>query len=225
MNNKDNEKLKEYKWSKLEKFIPFFRYLPFIDFVLVSGSLAMNSLHKDSDLDVVVGTKYGRIFTTRFLTAMLFQILGVRRKADDTKESSSDKICFNHFVTSESYKLSEPHNIYWKDLYKNLIPVYGNKEKIEDFFEINSWSDRKSETFSVLSKEKNLSGKLLEIIFSSKPGDLVEKTLKNYQKKRIDKGVENGALGYKPLLTVNDKEIRLHIDTKRVEEYVKENSN
>ena len=43
-----------------------FQYVPF-DFVFAAGSMAMGTVRQDSDFDVLVGVRHGRIFTARFL--------------------------------------------------------------------------------------------------------------------------------------------------------------
>ncbi|MEX2436815.1 MAG: hypothetical protein WD471_01465, partial [Candidatus Paceibacterota bacterium] len=136
------DKLLNKKWNKLNEIIPLFRFIPFVDFVLVSGSMAIGNVKRNSDFDVLIGVKKGRIFTVRIFCYVLFSILGLARRQKDTKIQANNKLCFNHFVTSKSYKLSNKPNKYWKDLYRNLVPVYGNKVKITNFFNENSWSGR-----------------------------------------------------------------------------------
>lgn len=114
--------------------------------------MALGNVHQDSDFDVIVGAKSGRIFTARFFCILMFGLLGRRRHAKrgylprsagrqklSHREAASNKICFNHFVTPRSYCLKPPHNIYWRELYQNLVPIYGRKEKIREFFEANNW--------------------------------------------------------------------------------------
>src|SRR3989344_9230759 len=87
------------KWKKLLKKIWLFKFIPGVDFVLVAGSLATGNVNKDSDFDVIVGAKQGRIFTARFLSVLFFGLFGWRRRKLSHKESARDKICLNHFIT------------------------------------------------------------------------------------------------------------------------------
>ena len=44
-----------------------FRLIPFVDFILVAGSMAMGNPCEDSDFDVIVGVRRGRIFSAVLL--------------------------------------------------------------------------------------------------------------------------------------------------------------
>src|SRR3989344_7737796 len=72
--------LLEKKWKILQRRSRLFRYIPFIDFVLVSGSMAMGDAKENSDFDVIIGARRGRIFTVRFLCWLVFSIFGWRAK-------------------------------------------------------------------------------------------------------------------------------------------------
>jgi len=131
--------LLDLKWRKLLKLAKWFRYAPFVDFVLGAGSMAIGNVHPESDFDVIVGVREGRIFSARYGLNLIFSLLRARR-LDDFETSSRDKFCFNHFVTPATYS-KPPHNEYRKRLYANLVPICGNPEKIKEFFEANEWSE------------------------------------------------------------------------------------
>lgn len=135
--------------------------------------MALGDVHQNSDFDVIVGAKYGRLYTARFFCLFFYKILGWRRlvarnnaehtrthakhtqtHAEHTRNnaegprqfasslrwSARDGFCFNHFVTEKSYCLKPPYNVYWQELYRNLAPVFGDSEKINNFFKANSWA-------------------------------------------------------------------------------------
>jgi len=135
--------IKESKWRKFLNRAGLFQFIPFADFVLAAGSLAMGNIRKDSDFDVIIGAKFGRIFTVRFFSAAVFGLFGWRRDKESHGERASDKICLNHFVTPSNYCLRPPYNAYWQKLYENLVPIAGDKEKINAFFIANVWLDKK----------------------------------------------------------------------------------
>ena len=235
----------DQKWIKLEKRIPVFHFIPFVDFVLVAGSMALGTAKLESDFDVIVGARYGRIFTVRFLAVLLFGALGWR--ANHKNNNVADKICLNHFVTSKSYCLAPleteraltgrapPYNEYWRNLYKNLIPIYGGKQAIEKFFLDNAgWVggvgardySRLNSGKSFNSNHKNLIPRVLsistfvnstmEFLLNRKFGDFIELLLKKLQIWKIKKSIRAG-LGYKPRIRYCDEELEFHPDTKRTE--------
>lgn len=220
------DNLYQKKWQKfLTKIWPF-RYIPFVDFVLASGSLATGNMNENSDFDVIVGVKQGRIFTARFLCWLIFGLLGWRAKhpayksykSDESYKSYSNKLCFNHFVTPNAYRLSPPYNEYWKKLYKNLVPVYGDPEMIQIFFDANAdWLQErrmyKSDARHVYQK-KAVIKKFMEWRWFGIWADWLEKILKNIQIWKI-KASGNKEAGHKPRIIVSDDELQFHPNTER----------
>ena len=229
----------EKKWAKFIRRAKLFNSVPFVDFALAAGSMAMGNPHKHSDFDVIVGVKKGRIFTARFFAVIMFGLRGWRRKKAHDKnvdpKSVADKICLSHWVTGKSYRLSPPHNAYWHKLYQSLVPLTGDEGKIREFFEANDWlkprriwpsesanshelADGKPDKKFRTTRRSSLRV-ALEIILSGKLGDEVEKSLKKLQVERI-KGGLNDKNNFKPRLICSDHELEFHPDTRRIEEMI-----
>ncbi len=219
----DHNILFDQKWFKLIRRSFLFQYFPFVDFVLVAGSMALGDINKGSDFDVIVAAKNERLYTARFFCLFVYKLLGWRRR----KNKTADLFCFNHFVTEKSYQLQPPHNIYWEELYKNLVPIFGDENKVEKFLLINSkWSkmpniqNLKSNIQNDLRFKYQTSSKIkfiLEKLLSGKFGDWLENILKKYQIKKIEKFLKILPPGYKPRIIYNDSEVELHLDTRRLE--------
>lgn len=210
------------KWSKFLGRVWPFKFIPFIDLVFAAGSLATGNINENSDFDVIVGVRRGRIFTARFLCILFFELIGWRRGKNDKAESASDKICLSHFVTPDSFRLSPPHNNYWKILYSSLVPVYGSPELIQKFWDANQdWIGKRiiyQNNERHLYKKKGLIKKFKEFLLSGKIGDLIEKKLRKIQIERIGKSLKT-EIGYKPRLIFTDNELEFHPDTLRTEKY------
>lgn len=218
------EELLKKKWAEFHKRARLFNHLPFVDFVLAAGSMAMGTAKESSDFDVIVGVRPGRIFTARFLAVAIFTLRGWRRKNHNKEDklSAKDKICLNHFVTRDSYRLSPPHDEYWNKLYQSLVPLLGDKEKITAFFNENCvwmngcvlpdfarWQDSKPTIiFRILKRALN-----------GKFGDSVEKVLRRLQIRKIERGIMH-ARGYRPRIIYSDAELEFHPDTRRIEEMI-----
>ncbi|MDO8443268.1 MAG: hypothetical protein Q7S81_03390 [bacterium] len=231
------------KWNRLLRQAKFFAFIPFIEIVFVAGSMAMGSADENSDFDLIVGVKSGRIFTARFFCWFIFGIFGWRRTASAEALAKADKFCFSHFVTPGSYCLAEPRNEYWKKLYASLVPIYGDKDMIQKFYDANAdWigsaRHREDEIPSLRSGQapQSLSQRLprsvqslamterrqvksvVEKMLSGKLGVVLEKYLKKIQIKKIEKSLKT-VKQYKPRIIFNDSELEFHPDTKRIEEY------
>jgi len=213
--------LYDKKWEKFLKRAWPFRHIPFVDFVLAAGSLAYGNIRKESDFDVIVAARSGRIFTARFFCAAAFGLLGWRRKRLSHDETAADKVCLNHFVIPASYRLSPPHNVYWKNLYFNLVPVFGDPVRINEFFAVNGdWLEEEKKYRDDLRHLHKSSSRLkifFEEIFSGKFGDAIERFLKKIQVRRIERSLKSDAPGYKPRIIYSDRELEFHPDTKRIE--------
>lgn len=237
-----SEALLQKKWNKFLKIRPLFYFLPFVDFVIVAGSMALGNVHEDSDFDVILGVRPGRIFTVRGFCITFFGPLGLLQRRVGIKKSSRDKICFNHFVTPKSYTLRPPYNEYWRGLYQNIVPVYGRAEAVRNFFRANEWAPR-SKIFNAMPAgrqekywqdiDSNHQGGILkyttrgfriffEFVLGGRVGDWIEKIAKKFQLLRIgiEKSIKRGEVVYKPRLRFDDEELEFHPDTRRIEEMI-----
>src|SRR3989344_5349480 len=208
------------KWEKFLKRVRPFRFVPFVEFVLAAGSLATGRVHESSDFDVIVGTRQGRIFTTRFFAVIIFKIFGYHRRGIDHKGDAADKICLNHFVTERKYRLDPPHAGSWMELYQSLVPVMGNEENIKRFFEANDWIApkriyRRDERY--MGRGDSSIKRFLEWILGGKIGDQLER-LKFVQIHEIKKGLKR-ALEHRGRISWSDDELEFHpegaLDTQR----------
>src|SRR3989344_7208572 len=229
------------KWQKFLSRVWLFKFIPFVDFVLAAGSLATGNRHENSDFDVIVGVRQGRIFTARAFCILAFGFFGWRRRGvhksisyanaqvDKLNESdlktyklknlqTKDRFCFNHFVTPAAYRLSEPHNDYWKKLYSSLAPVYGEPAAVQKFFDANAgWAgSRKADIQDnrYLYKKIGLIARFREKILSGALGDWLEQKIKAIQIQRIEKSLKTDS-GYKPRIIYSDNELEFHPNTSR----------
>lgn len=205
----------EYKWKIFGKRSKLFKYVPFVEFVLVAGSMVTGRVHEKSDFDIILGVRSGRVFTSWFFSALFFEIFRWREKPG---RDTTNKFGMSHFAAPGGYKLSPPYNAYWQNLYQKLIPVMGHELKIEEFFAVNDWISPKR-TYE--RHERYLGGvgsgfkRFLEFVLGGSFGNLVEKTLKKWLVKKIR---DPKKLGYKPKVYWSDEKLELYRDTRRIEE-------
>ena len=211
-----NDFLLDKKWHKLIKYRSLLALVPFADFALTAGSLALGNAHERSDFDIIVGCKAGRIFTARFLFIGLLSVLGIRRKRIYKKNESSDKICLGHFVTSAEYNLMPPYNFYWVQLYRSLVPIFGNPGMINDFFESNDWAmPRVIEDDLRWHKKTSALKKFSEKLLGGKLGNFIEQALQAYQINRIEKHLAEPEIGFEPKFAYSVDIFILHMNTLR----------
>lgn len=215
--------LYDEKWKKFLRRVWLFRHIPFIEFALAAGSMATGNVHPDSDFDVIVSVRGGRIFTARLFAVAAFGTLGWRRKKFGHKEAAADKICFNHFVTESSYRLTPPYNKYWQFLYQKLVPIFGSASKINSFWRANGdWLGMVPECRDDLRyrrKNSSVIQRAVEFILGGRLGDVLENIFKAAQIKRIESSLKSDSPGYKPRLIYSDFELEFHPDTRRIENF------
>lgn len=221
----DQESIYDKKWLILNKYSFAFTYIPFVKIVFGSGSLALGNVSENSDLDVLICTKQGRIFTVRFIAHLILLILGVRRSKEHGSAQAKDKVCLNHFLAENNYQLTKKSNKYYELLYQHLVPVFGKEEEINEFYSKNITRLHALDTRHIHTKQKPVIRRI-EAILEGKAGDILEKVLKavqvykikkggvskRYQKtniytKDIDKPVK---LKLKPSLVYTDSELEFH---------------
>ena len=212
--------LYDKKWRKFLKRARIFRYIPFVEAALGAGSMAIGNVRPTSDFDVIVGTRAGRLFTARFLLILALDTLGWRRKNLDHGTAASDTICPNHFITRKSFTLSPPYNDYWQELYKRLVPLFGEPQLINDFFSMNQvWAGEELGFRDDLRHQKTPSflKVILERLLQGRLGDWFEKQVKKFQIRRIETKLKP-LPAYEPRIIYTDEELELHLKgTKKLE--------
>lgn len=224
----EKKKISDQKWKKALKALKWFQTVPYIRAVFASGSLAMENTGKESDLDVLVAAKTGRIWTARFLLSLAMSLLGVRRKRYD--KIASDKICLNHYITTESLHIPF-HSLYNAQTYAHLIPVWISDEEIIKSFErenewvreyVNFWKISEERKFRTVNSVRLFKWPAFaaEKILDSKLGNFLEWLLGKIQYQRISKDPSFAKPGGR--VTVDNRQLEFHPDSpekKIIEKY------
>lgn len=210
--------LHDIKWKKFMRYARPFRHIPFVEFVFGAGSMAIGDVTPNSDFDVIVSAAKKRIFTARFFSILFFELFGSRRKKIDHHESAADKICLNHFITEDAFSVAPPHGPYRKMLYRNLVPLFGSSEKMNQFWQANApWlgnARRVSLDARYIGAHSSRIKQAIETILGGNLGDKLEAIVKYLQIRRIEKGLAHTALGYRPRIHWSDKELEFHPDNR-----------
>lgn len=170
---------------KIVRIQRILRKTPFVEGVWITGSLAVGNTHKNSDIDLLVATSQGRLFTARFFLLGVAKILGKKRNGN-TYAQSKGKLCCNHFVDIAHMKLQETPNEYLSLAYKNFIPIYGQKKIISLFAKENlDWVEGRMLMGYTKFEEKKENK--IENILKGRWGDVCEQVFCFIQKRHIQK--------------------------------------
>lgn len=217
-----NETIQKKYWRRAKLAAYILQLTPFIRMIGLNGSLARGEGSDRSDIDFLIITKPGRIWTCRAFSIFLMMICGLKRYQDKI----AGRVCLNLYQTEDHLKLSyldhrESPEWLAKD-YAHMVPLWQKGRVFEGFVVSNSWVKKYGENFHYQDYEPNLIDQtisiicglirnLTEIIFDLFSNEWMEQILKKYQVKRIKNNpvTINSKHGE---IFISDDELRFHPD-------------
>lgn len=185
----EHQKIADRKWKKTRRIVKWFQLVPYLRMAAVSGSLSLSNTRKESDLDLLITAKYGRIWTTRMLLSALTQLLGQRRHG----RIINDKICLNQYM-ADKYPEIIVRNMSNAQSCFQLVPLLGLAE-FSEFIKRNNWVKHYLYFYQIESKNHARTIKeskilktiacSMEWLLDNRIGDFIEQKLGDWQKKRI----------------------------------------
>lgn len=127
-------KIADSKMRRLRKFVSILRLVPFIRMVGVTGTLAMKNSGTESDWDLLIVLKSGRIWIGRTFVTGLIHFLGKRRHDNKIK----NRICLNYFLTDESLEIRSK-DLFSANEYSFMLPAFDSGRVFKKFQLANRW--------------------------------------------------------------------------------------
>jgi hypothetical protein len=226
---KPRQKLAERFWKKTKKHAWLFANVPFIKMIVVSNTLSYDNVTENSDIDLFVVARNGRVWTTRAFLLAWMTLFGVRVRSEKKFLKFSPEM----FVDESAMDLSQCalandyHLAYWV---VDFVPVW-KADFFEEFWKSNYWLKQK---LPVAYRSPNIKREFmkrdssswfawgLEKILGGSFGDRIERWAKQRQIKIIEKSRER--LGINPSVILDDNVIKVHFNDKRAEsrEFIEE---
>lgn len=123
-------------------------HVPGVLAIYLTGSLAVSNSGPQSDIDLMVITHPGRLWTTRLLLTLYTTIRGWRRRAPNVAhrakwghpQSVAGKICLNLYLTPDSFTLPPSRqNLYTAYELIQAVPLYDPHHTHPALLSANSW--------------------------------------------------------------------------------------
>ncbi|HCU70611.1 MAG TPA: hypothetical protein DIC35_02515 [Candidatus Moranbacteria bacterium] len=200
----EKNKISEKKLGIVLEVARVIRFVPYVRMIAIAGRLATKSAEKNSDLDLLIAVKHGKVFTCRLLVTIIVHLLGKRRHNNKIK----DRICLNHFITTK-FTISA-RDMFSSHEYCFLKPIFDN-DSFMRFHNSNDWIQNYRPNFSHSSdnisiiKDSRLSRLIRRIGEKTLQSDLIENILGNWQKKKIKNNPKSQTIG--GLIISSDEEL------------------
>jgi|GEM_PF-871021 len=95
-----------------------YAWVPYLRYVGLNGSLVRGDASPNSDIDLMVVTEPGHIFTVRFMVIGIIALVGIKR----THRRVAGRLCVNYFITTDNLDI-QPHNLRVAEAYRHMIAL------------------------------------------------------------------------------------------------------
>ncbi len=185
-------KISKEKVQKADKWVGFFKYIPWIKMVCLTGALAMRNAEVEDDIDLLIVTSEQRLWTTRLLVVFMLKIFGDYRGG---AKCVKDKICPNLWLTAESLEFPDK-NLFTAHEVAQAVPVFDRNNTYQQFLQANSWVNEYLANFSFSTKaldpaEKNTSISFKPFIVFKLLFDFLDNLAYRAQKKYMSSKINN----------------------------------
>jgi len=211
----EREKIAAQKWKKFLRIAKWFQAVPYLRGVLASGSLSINNTEHESDFDVLLVVRSGRLYSCRIFLSLVASAFRARRTRYE--RSAPDKFCFNHYITDGNMNIKH-ESLFNAQAYVNLKPVLVADGIFSRFYTENIWLNKYVYNFKpaeefVLRKVfynplLSFVGSVGEFVLDSSLGDKFENWAKKYQQKRIKNNPTTYESGGR--VVFSDNELEFH---------------
>lgn len=170
------EKISEQKLIIAKKAAKILSKISTVKFVGITGSLAMMNANENSDIDLMIITSRGTLWSSRLVILVLLVILDIPfRRAG--KRDEANKLCLNMWFDELDLVWSKSdRNIYTSHEIAQIIPLVNKDQTYEKFLYQNKWIlDYWPNAVCVNEKVKVKSEKVFRFSFLDFPLRILEK--------------------------------------------------
>ncbi len=138
---KQRKKYSQKKFNFLYNKIKLFTWIPWIEGIFITGSLATNNCKKNDDIDLMIICQKDTIWIVRLIIILISEFFSIRRRPNSNE--TNNLLCFNLFLDTTSLKMHRNiHNIYIASEIMQTIPIYIKNNIDYKFYYQNKWIEK-----------------------------------------------------------------------------------
>lgn len=122
------------KFRRAVFFANLLKVIPSVKLAAISGALSMKNSRRSDDIDLVIVTSKGSLWTTRFLANLLLFPF----KRDPAGQKISDRACLNMFLDESNLSITD-HNMYTAHEICQMKLLWDRDNSYGRFLRANSW--------------------------------------------------------------------------------------
>lgn len=220
--------LEKKLWKRVDRYIKLLNWVPFLRMVAVCNNLAFGTANENSDIDLFIVAKKGRLFTVRIIVTGILHVLGARRHGSKIE----GRFCLSFFVDDSALDLGSlaiDRDIYLAFWVKSMKPIIDDGVSSE-FLASNPWilSYFKSGEIDLDRSRQigrnSLFRRFFAFLFGFSFGDFIENKLSNWQLRRarmkaINAGTSSDLLISEHVLKFHNVDRRREYRNKWLEKY------
>lgn len=215
----------EKKWRRAITVAKYLEVVPFIRMVAVVNTLAINNARPESDIDLLIVTAPGHIWSARMAVTGIVSMLGLRRHG----HKITDRVCLSFYLTTNALNLEplkreadDPHFAFWAS---QVVPLIDN-DTYQPYVAANGWVSQllphawqwewKDRLIAGNSGLRSIAG-LYQAFFQSPIGGSLEIWSRNYQLKRFSVDTDSRSKEPTTDVVISDDVLKFHEADRRLE--------
>ncbi len=217
----------EQKMKIAKRAVKKLRWIPFLRAVFVCNTLTGPGLKEESDIDVFVVARKGRLWLVRIFATLTLSVYRLRR----TKTKIKNRVCLSFYVADNNLNLEKiaiKDDLYLMYWLAQLIPIYDPDNLHSSIQRANQWVKKYLPNafvqYELSERLKICNGRiskfikdLLEKMWGSGYGDVMERQAKEAQRARMK--MNYGSVQNEPdtRVVVSDVMLKFHENDRRSE--------